>query len=162
MRTLPLFSSVAQTPSGVVGADAGAAATGAGCGAGATATRAGITGATSFVTGAGVVVATVAGAGGVLFTTGAGTGGVVVCTTGGGAGLCAGGVELLVASSSFDLKPLRPLRLKPDRPWPEILMQDSWSQFFGASMWIFFPSISKETELPAWAAVLAISNAAMM
>jgi hypothetical protein len=41
-------------------------------------------------------------------------------------------------------------------------MQDSWSQFFGASMWIFFPSISNETELPAWAAVLAISNAAMM
>jgi hypothetical protein len=39
MRTLPLFSSVAQTPNGVVGA--GAAATGAGCGAG-VATAAGV------------------------------------------------------------------------------------------------------------------------
>src|ERR1700730_3068828 len=158
MRTLPLFSSVAQMPSGVVGADAGAAATGAGCGAGATATGAGITGATSFTTGAGVDVAIVVGAGGALFTTGAGTGGVAACT---GAGAGAGEL-LVVSSSSFDLKPLNPLRLMPDRPWPEILMQDSWSQFFGASMWIFFPSISKETELRAWAAVLAIRNAAMM
>ena len=33
MRTLPLFSSVAQTPSGLFGADTGAAATGAGAGA---------------------------------------------------------------------------------------------------------------------------------
>ena len=35
MRTLPLFSSVAQTPTGEFGSDVAAEATGAGCGAGA-------------------------------------------------------------------------------------------------------------------------------
>jgi hypothetical protein len=73
--------------------------------------------------------------------------------------ICAGGFELSATSSSFDL---RLFRLKPERPLPEILMQDSSLQFFGASMWILRPSISKDTELPAWAAVLAIKNAAMM
>jgi hypothetical protein len=39
-------------------------------------------------------------------------------------------------------------------------MHDSESQFLGTSMWTRFPLISKEIELPAWAAVVAISNAA--
>jgi hypothetical protein len=39
-------------------------------------------------------------------------------------------------------------------------MHDSALQFLGTSMWTRLPLISKETELPAWAAVVAISNAA--
>jgi hypothetical protein len=39
-------------------------------------------------------------------------------------------------------------------------MQDSESQFFGASMWILCASISSETELPAWAAVVAVNSTA--
>jgi hypothetical protein len=110
-------------------------------------------------TGAGAVDATVvAGSGGAPFTTGATGCGAVAWTAGAAAMSCAG-VAVSATSSSFDL---RPLKLKPERPGAEILRQDSWPQFFGASMRILCPSISKETELPAWAAVLAISNAAMM
>ena len=59
---------------------------------------------------------------------------------------CAGGFELSATSLSslFDLKPL-----KPERLGAEILRQDSSAQFFGASMRILCPSISKESELPA-------------
>src|SRR5947208_4261969 len=152
MRTSPLFSSVAQMPSGVVGA--GAAATGAGCDRGA-AVGAAIAGATSLATGAGAVDATVAaGAGGVSGGTGCGA---VGCTA--GAVFCTGGLGLsaISLSSLFELKPL-----KAERLGAEILRQDSSVQFFGASMRILCPSISKESELPAWAAVLAISNAATM
>src|ERR1700704_4341010 len=66
MRTCPLFSSVAQTPSGVVGAAMGAAATGA-CFGAAGATVGGADGATSSLTlGADDVDATAVEAGGGL------------------------------------------------------------------------------------------------
>src|SRR6185369_3058794 len=109
MRTLPLFSSVAHTPSGVAAAGACAAATGTGCDAGAVA----------------------AGAGDVV---GPGT------------------VEATLVSSSFLAAPrLRPFRL---RPGAVILIQESASQFLGASTWILWPLISKVMPLPACAAVL--------
>ena len=41
--------------------------------------------------------------------------------------------------------------LEPEILGAEILMQDSESQFLGASMRILCPSIWKEIELPAWA-----------
>src|ERR1700735_4238173 len=72
-RTFPLFSSVAHTPTGGVGASTGAAAT-AGCvgATAATAAGAGAAGATSLVTaGAGGVDATAVEADGALFTAGA-------------------------------------------------------------------------------------------
>src|SRR2546423_12641419 len=156
MRTLPLFSSVAQMPNGVVGAGAtaGAAATGAGGGRGA-ALGAAMAGATSLATGAGAVEAiVVAGAGGASGATGcgglAGTGGAV---------FCAGGFELSATSLSslFDLKPL-----KPERLGAEILRQGSSSQFFCASMRILCPSILKKNELPALAGALAPSHTGVM
>src|SRR4051794_11665320 len=157
MRTLPLFSSVAQMPSGVVGDGAGAAATGAGCGAGA-ATGAGACGVTS--TGAAVAAATVVwtGAAAAVATGAAGCG--AAAWTGAGADFAGGGLETTSSSSSkfLDLKPLKLLR-----PGAEILMQDSDSQWRGASMRIFWPSISKEMPLlPAWAEVVAMNSAARM
>jgi hypothetical protein len=50
--------------------------------------------------------------------------------------------------------------LEPEMEGAEILMQDSESQFLGASMRILCPSIWKEIELPAWADVVANSSAA--
>ena len=58
------------------------------------------------------------------------------------------------SSESFKPKP------EPERPGAVIYMHDSESQFLGTSMWTRFPLISKEIELPAWAAVVAISSAA--
>jgi hypothetical protein len=49
---------------------------------------------------------------------------------------------------------------EPERPGAEIRRHDSESQFFGTSTRTPLPLISKAIELPAWAAVLAISNAA--
>jgi hypothetical protein len=43
-----------------------------------------------------------------------------------------------------------------------ILMQDSESQLRGASMWMRSPLIWKVTPLPVWAAVVAISSAAIV
>src|SRR5258707_385061 len=80
MRTLPLFSSVAQTPSGEFGSDTGAAATGAGCATGA---------ATAAGAGAGVATSTWAGAAGGT-AVGAGGGGK---ESGNGAPGCGGGAR---------------------------------------------------------------------
>jgi hypothetical protein len=158
MRTLPLLSSVAHTPIGVTDAAAGVCATGAGAGA-TVATAAAATGATVLATGAGAgvigaVVATVVGAGPALFITGAAGCGADTRALGAGAVVCAGGgFDLSAAASSLPkpLKPLKPFKLnpEPDIPGAEILMHDSESQFFAASMRIFWPSISKEIELPA-------------
>src|SRR3954451_1922110 len=155
MRTLPLFSSVAQMPSGVVGAAAGAAATGASCGAGAAAIGAAACGVTS--TGAAVAAATAVwtGAGAAVATGAADCG--AAASTGAGADFDGGGLETTSSSSSkfLDLKPLKLLRRGA-----EILMQDSDSQWRGASMRIFWPSISKEMPLlPAWAEVVAMNSA---
>src|SRR5258708_5780248 len=91
-RTLPLFSSVAQTPSGVVGAAAGAAATGAGCGAAGEA-AAGAGGATlSLAVDAGDVDATAMEVDGVLLAAATGACGVAAAwLTGAGADFGAGG-----------------------------------------------------------------------
>src|SRR5882757_3544008 len=144
MRTLPLFSSVAQMPSGVVDAGAGAGA-GAGC-------------TTSLVTGAGAAVATVAVADGATLAAGAATG-----AAGAGAAVAGAGSERSATSSSscLELKPLKPPKLESDRLGAEILMQSSELQLRGASMRMRWPSIWKETELPpAWAEVVASSSAA--
>src|SRR2546430_12736668 len=108
MRTLPLFSSVAQMPSGVVGA--GAAATGAEAYTGAAATGAGA-GCTSLVTGAGAAVATVVATGAATVVAGAGAG----ATAGAGAGVS----EVTSSSSFLDLP--KPPKLEPERPGAEIL-----------------------------------------
>jgi len=77
-------------------------------------------------------------------------------TTGAGAG--AAGAGAMSSSSSF-FEP-KPLRLNFEVLTPVIFSQSSDEQFFGASMWIFCPSITKEMPLPAWAEVAAIKRAA--
>src|SRR5258708_2959301 len=144
MRTFPLFSSVAHTPSGVVGARAGAAAM-----------RAGVV-AVDATDGAG---AGASGVEGVRLVAGAVVGGTPASATGAaGAG---GSVRCATSSSWLDFIFLKP-KPEPERLGAETWMQDSESQFFGASMRILCPSISKEIELPACAAVVAINNAAAM
>src|SRR6476660_8488210 len=148
MRTLPLFSSVAQMPIGVVGAGAGAAATGAG--AGAAAAGAGTVVVTSEETdGAGAAVATLVAGAGAAVATGAGA----VAWNGAGAGAGFAGVLSATSSSSFfsEPKPFRStLPSEPEMPGAVILMQDSASQWRGASIWTRFPLIWKVTPLPAW------------
>src|SRR5258708_4818056 len=164
MRTFPLFSSVAHTPSGVVGARAGAAAMGAGVvavdatdGAGAGAGAGAATAISSLAAGAGGATAT--GVDGVLLASGTDGCGTPASATGAaGAG---GSVRCATSSSWLDFIFLKP-KPEPERLGAETWMQDSESQFFGASMRILCPSISKEIELPACAAVVAISNAAAM
>src|SRR4051794_3745401 len=144
MRTLPLFSSVAQMPSGVVGA--GAAATGAGAGC-----------TTSLATGPGAAVATAVVSDGAFVADGAVVGRGAAIWAGAGAGF---DVSATSSSSSKRLD-LKPPKLEPERLGAEILMQSSELQLRGASMRMRWPSIWKETELPpAWADVVASSSAA--
>src|SRR6266849_11186090 len=87
--------------------------------------------------------------------------GAAAWSTGAAAAFCAGGGSVREATSSssrLDLKPLN--KSEPERLGADICRQDSLSQSFGASMRILCPPIWRATELPAWAAVLAISNAA--
>src|SRR5215470_16146921 len=142
MRTLPLFSSVAHTPSGELATATGAAATGAGAG-GATGAGAG-----AAATGAG------AGAGAGTAATGATgappTGAVVVVVAGG-------------ATSSFLSFEPRPFRSTlpslPLKPGALIWTQDSELQPRGDSIWMRWPSIWNVTAPPAWAEVVAKSSA---
>src|ERR1700690_3015922 len=99
--------------------------------------------------GAGVVEATAVGAAWGVLATGAGDG--CAATGAAGTGTVFGArAASATSSSSPEFFKLRFLRLKLDleRPGAVIWMHDNWSQFFGASMWIFFPSISKQIELP--------------
>src|SRR5689334_2703509 len=160
MRTLPLSSSAAHTPSGEFATCTGAAAGGA-TGAGIATTAAGGIGGN----GAGVVAASCSGCGaggigaayaaGAVVATGAGAATTGAATTGAGA---AGAGATSSPSSFFEPKPLR---LNFEVLTPVIFRQSSDEQFFGASMWIFCPSITNEMPLPAWAAVLAINSAAV-
>src|SRR5450755_2662955 len=121
MRTFPLFSSVAQMPSGVVGAGRGAAATGAGCGAcaaGAAAT-AGAAGVLNPTEGEADVDATIAGAEGALLTEGAAGWVAGAWATGAGAACCTGGFELAATlSSSSERSDFKLLKLKPEPERP--------------------------------------------
>src|SRR5262245_44690662 len=170
MRTLPLFSSVAHTPSGELATATGAAATGAGAaatgaGAGAAATGAGAgagAGVMSLVT-TGAGAATGAGAG--VAATGAGAGAGAAAT--GATGAAATGAVVVVvagagASSFLSCEP-RPFRSilpsLPLKPGALIWMQDSELQPRGDSIWMRWPSIWSVTAPPAWAEVVAKSSA---
>src|SRR5258708_1581858 len=105
MRTFPLFSSVAHTPSGVVGAVAGAAAMGGGVvvvdateGAGAGGGAGAATAISSLAAGAGGATAT--GVDGVLLASGADGCGTPASATG-AAGAGAGGSVRCATSSSW-------------------------------------------------------------
>ena len=111
--------------------------------------------------GAGAAVATL-----VVGAAGAGaTGAGAVAWTGAGAGAGAGFAGVVSATSSlffFEPKPFRSISpSEPEKPGAVILMQDSASQWRGASIWMRSPLIWKVTP-PAWAEVVAISNAAII
>src|SRR5215218_11268444 len=116
MRTLPLFSSVAQVPIGELGSDSGSAATGAGCRSAATGAGGRSVGTTRIGAGAGgATSAGAGGAGGVTATTVV-AGGAGAAGTGSEAG-ARSGLDAKFSSSLLRLDLLAPL--KPGRPGPE-------------------------------------------